>query len=347
MIIKERINALSLLGEQLKSLSTENSNKQDLENFQDLLIKAEQYNPWFTQKFLKTAFENIIAMLDKRALENWTSNYSDNKYSESNIRVGVIMAGNIPMVGFHDFLSVLISGKSFIGKLSSNDQFLLPYIADMLISIEPSFRNKIRFEDHLLKDFDAIIATGSDNSSRYFDYYFGKYPHIIRRNRNSIAILSGEESREELENLAKDVFFYFGLGCRNVSKIMLPIDYEIPILLDAFQSYDYVSLHTKYINNYEYNKSLMLINNQVHFDNGFLLVTENGAIASPAAVLHYEFYTDYESEIRRLSIRNDSIQCVISGNKDIKTAVSFGNSQSPKLMEYADNVDVISFLEAL
>lgn len=347
MILKERINALSLLGEQLNKLIAKEGDEESIERFQALLIKAEQYNPWFSQQFLKTAFENIIAMLDKAALENWTNSYPDNKWIESNIRVGVIMAGNIPMVGFHDFLSILISGKSFIGKLSSNDQFLLPYIADILISIEKRFADKIRFEDHLMKDFDAVIATGSNNSSRYFDYYFGKYPHIIRKNRNSVAILNGKENNIDLENLAKDVFYYYGLGCRNVSKILLPIGYEIPTILDAFQSYDYMSMHTKYINNYEYNKSLMLINKQVHFDNGFLLMTENAAISSPAAVLHYEFYTDYESEIRRLNIRNDSIQCVISGEKDINNAVLFGNSQVPGLMEYADNVDVISFLDAL
>jgi hypothetical protein len=347
MNLSNRINAFAKLGQQLESLNNGNAEELSQNDFNDILIKAEQHNPWFTQKYLHFAFENIIKMLDRTALESWMNNYSEFKFEDSNIRVGVIMAGNIPLVGFHDFLSVLISGKVFLGKLSSNDQFLLPYISDMLINIEKGFENKIHFAEHLMKDFDAVIATGSNNSSRYFDYYFGKYPHIIRSNRNSVAVLTGKETDEQLEALGKDIFYYFGLGCRSVSKLMLPLGYDIPHLLDNLEKYNFVREHTKYLNNYEYNKSLLLINKEPHFDNGFLILRENGALASPISVINYEYYYDIDVEIRRSSMNNDDIQCVLSELNEIKNVVSLGVSQSPNLMEYADNVDVISFLEGL
>jgi len=347
MNLSNRINAFAKLGQQIEQLNNGTSESLLQNDFNDLLIKAEQFNPWFTQKYLYLAFDNIIKMLDKLALENWVYSYSDYKFEDSNIRVGVIMAGNIPLVGFHDFLSVLISGKVFLGKLSSNDQFLLPFISNMLINIEKEFENKIQFAEHLMKDFDAVIATGSNNSSRYFDYYFGKYPNIIRSNRNSVAILTGEETNEQLEALGRDIFFYFGLGCRSVSKLMLPAGYSIPHLLDNLEKYNFVREHTKYLNNYEYNKSLLLINKEPHFDNGFLILRENGALASPISIINYEYYSDLDAEIRRFSMKNDDIQCVLSEVKDIKNVVSLGESQSPSLMEYADNVDVISFIEGL
>jgi len=347
MKISNRIVAFAKLGQQIEQLNNGTAESLLQNDFNDLLIKVEQFNPWFTQKYLHLAFENIIKMLDNSALESWVNNYSEYKFEDSNIRVGVIMAGNIPLVGFHDFLSVLISGKSFLGKLSSNDQFLLPYISKMLINIENKFDSKIKFAEHLMKDFDAVIATGSNNSSRYFDYYFGKYPHIIRSNRNAVAILTGKETDEQLEALGKDIFYYFGLGCRSVSKLMLPKDYSIPHLLDNLEKYNYVREHTKYLNNYEYNKSLLLINKEHHFDNGFLILRENGALASPISIINYEYYSDLDAEIRRFSMKNDDIQCVLSEVKEINNVVSLGESQSPTLMEYADNVDVISFINGL
>ncbi len=343
MNINERIKALSVLGNKLNELKDDKVGGE----FWQLLITAENFNPWFTQENQQMALKNIIAMLDKEALENWMANYADKDLSESDLRVGVIMAGNIPLVGFHDFMSVLISGKVFVGKLSSSDKILMPFIANLLVEIEPRFADKIIFEDELMKNFDAVIATGSNNSSRYFDYYFGKYPNIIRKNRNSIAIIKGDESAEQLKELGKDVFYYFGLGCRNVSKILLPRGYEIATLLDNFQSYDKVSMHSKYLNNYEYQKSLLLINSELHFDNGFLLLREKPELATAVSVMNYEYYDDYDAEIRRLNMQNDQIQCVVTGKMDVNNAVLFGKTQSPSLMEYADNVDVIEFLTSL
>ena len=344
MKISNRIVAFAKLGQQIEQLNNGTAESLLQNDFNDLLIKVEQFNPWFTQKYLHLAFENIIKMLDNSALESWVNNYSEYKFEDSNVRVGVIMAGNIPLVGFHDFLSVLISGKSFLGKLSSNDQFLLPYISKMLINIENKFDSKIKFAEHLMKDFDAVIATGSNNSSRYFDYYFGKYPHIIRRNRNSVAVLTGDETKEQLEKLADDIFIYFGLGCRSISKIFVPKAYDVTIILDAFEHYVFLHEHTKYFNNYEYNKSIYLINGIPHLDNGFCLLTENTAYSSPVSVLYYEEYEDINSLERRLLTENKQIQCIVGGEKLNILHEKIGNSQYPNLDEYADNVDVIKFL---
>ncbi|HHB51974.1 MAG TPA: acyl-CoA reductase [Saprospiraceae bacterium] len=345
--IEDRISAAVSLGEQLRNWIDDMDKSEQSSDFELLLRKAEQYNPWFTQDYLKYSFENIINMLQKDALLNWIANYPDEDFSDSDIRVGVIMAGNIPLVGFHDFLSVFIRGKVFIGKLSSQDKFLLPFLTDFIISKDKRFSSKIIYAENLLKNFDAVIATGSNNTSRYFDYYFGKYPNIIRKNRNSIAFLNGDESDEELIELGKDVFYYFGLGCRNVSKLLIPNGFSIPHLLDLWQGFESIAQHTKYFNNYEYNRSLLLINKDPHFDNGFLILQENNSLASPVSVINFEFYSDKDAEIRRLNMHNEQIQCVVSSENDIKNAVAFGKSQSPSLMEYADNVDVMKFLSLL
>jgi len=343
MNINERIEALSALGEKLNELKDDKIGG----DFWQLLITAENFNPWFTQQNQQMALQNIIAMLDSEALTGWIANYKNRDFSDSKLRVGVIMAGNIPLVGFHDFLSVLISGKVFVGKLSSSDKILLPYVAKLLVDIEPRFGEKIIFEDELMKNFDAVIATGSNNSARYFDYYFGKYPNIVRKNRNSVAILTGVETAEELKEFGKDVFSYFGLGCRNVSKILVPRGYQMATLLDNFQSYDKVSMHSKYLNNYEYQKSLLLINSELHFDNGFLLLREKPEMATAVSVMNYEYYDDLDAEIRRLNMQNDQIQCIVAAESVVRNAVLFGKTQSPDLMEYADNVDVIEFLAGL
>lgn len=345
--IEDRIKAAANLGDNLRLWLNQIGKEEEPTGFELLLIKAEQYNPWFTQEYLKFSLDNIINMLQENALRDWIANYPNFDFSDSNTKVAVIMAGNIPLVGFHDFLSVFISGKTFVGKLSSQDRFLLPFLADFIINNDQRFKSKIIFEEHILKDFDAVIATGSNNTSRYFDYYFGKYPNIIRGNRNSIAFLTANETDEDLKELAKDVFYYFGLGCRNVSKLMLPVGFSIPHLLDFWQSFEVVSQHTKYFNNYEYNRSLLLINKEPHFDNGFLILREESSLVSPISVLNYEFYIDKEEEIRRLNMQNNQIQCILSAEKDINNAIPFGKSQSPTLMEYADNVDVMMFLSAL
>ena len=342
MTIEQRIKAFISLGNEIRREIAEKN-----EEFETIVIKAKVHNPWFDPRYIRIAFQSIADLLTEESLNTWVNNYEKSFFEESELRVGVIMAGNIPMVGFHDFLSVLISGKVFKGKPSSQDEHLLPYIANKLIAIEPAFESKIEFVSHLLKDFDAVIATGSNNSARYFDYYFGKYPHIIRRNRNSVAILTGKESKEQLEKLADDVYSYFGLGCRSVSKIFVPTGYSMPHLLDHFQHYVFLHEHTKYFNNYEYNKSIFLLNKVQHFDNGFHLLTQSDAYASPVSVLHYEEYDDLEVLERRLMVENEQIQCIVGGDKLNILHENFGNSQYPTLSEYADNVDVISFLGGL
>jgi len=342
MTKEQRIEAFIQLGNLIRKDISEKT-----EEFEALIIKAKVHNPWFYPRFTKYAFQSIADLLTKERLNKWVSNYPNSYFDESEVKVGVIMAGNIPMVGFHDFISVLISGKVFKGKLSSQDEHLLPFLAEKLIQIEPAFNSKIEFIPHLLKDFNAIIATGSNNSARYFDYYFGKYPHIIRRNRNSVAILTGDESDSELNLLADDVYLYFGLGCRSVSKVFVPEGYNLPHLLDHFNHYMFLHEHTKYFNNYEYNKSIFLLNKVPHFDNGFHLITESTSYASPVSVLYYEEYNDLDVLERRLMIENEQIQCIVSGENVNIEHENFGFTQKPGLTEYADNVDVMSFLGTL
>jgi hypothetical protein len=249
------------------------------------------------------------------------------------------MAGNIPLVGFHDYLSVLISGNSVIAKTSSKDAELIVHLSEILCSINPAFSKKIRFTEGILSDFDAVIATGSDNSSRYFEYYFGKYPHIIRKNRNSIAIIDGEETNQELENLGTDIFSYFGLGCRNISKVYLPEGYDVHTMIKNWTRYSDVILHSKYANNYDYNMAVYLVNKEKFLDTGYMLLKESAEISSPVSVLFYEFYKSEESLALKINSLNDKIQC-ITGRKYIP----FGKSQFPRLWDYADNIDTLDFL---
>ncbi|MBM3437012.1 MAG: acyl-CoA reductase, partial [Bacteroidetes bacterium] len=251
---------------------------------------------------------------------------------------------NIPLVGFHDFLCVLMSGNRIIGKLSSDDNKLLPMISKKLIEFEPGLENYITLTESKLENIDAVIATGSNNTSRYFGYYFGKYPHIIRKNRNGIAVLGGHETNADLEKLGKDIFLYFGMGCRSVSKLYIPKGYSFDRLLQSLEKFRFVTDHHKYTNNYEYYKSIFLINGDPHFDNGFLLLKQDRAYASPPAVLFYEEYDDLKLLLQR--IRNDfqEIQCIVSNLDQLNDAIPFGSAQKPELWDYADGVDTMEFL---
>jgi hypothetical protein len=259
--------------------------------------------------------------------------------------VAVILAGNIPIVGFHDFLCVLISGHSFIGKLSSGDKILMPALAAVLCKIEPSFEQLINFSESTIKDFDLIIATGSNNSARYFEHYFSKYPHIIRKNRNSIAVLSGDESDETLKKLGQDICSYFGLGCRNVSKIFIPIGYAPEKLFIAIEPYKQIlNDHYKYMNNYSYQRSIYLLNTIKHLDNDVFILTESAKYSSPIPVLYYEFYNDLEG--LKLKIANDDelIQCIATDAFSSAKTVDPGCTQTPGLCDYADGIDTVAFL---
>ena len=332
MNLQQRINALSLLGEKLNSDKLPSS----------VFRKAEANNRWFVKESIDFSLNEISNMLKKENLENWISLYPQINNYVTQKTVGVIMAGNIPLVGFHDFLSVLITGHKIIVKLSSKDNILLKEITNILIDIEPQFKNRISFTEVTLKKFDAIIATGSDNSSKYFEYYFGKYPNIIRKNRTSVAILKGDETEQDFKNLGKDIFTYYGLGCRNVSKLFVPDDYDFVPFLDALSEFEYVYINNKYANNRDYNSSVLLLNKVKHYDNNFLILTENIGYSAPISVVYFETYSNIDTVYKRLEINAEKIQCVVSNISD--KFINFGEAQSPNLDDYADNIDTLEFL---
>lgn len=315
------------------------------EQLSALIGSAHQYNAWFTPQSAQMALSAIAGMLNKRDLGKWLENETGN----TGIRmrsIGLILAGNIPIVGFHDILCVLASGHKTLIKLSSQDQKFIPYILNKLIEIEPGFEPQISYIDRL-KDFDAVIATGSNNTSRYFDYYFSKVPHIIRKNRNSVAILNGEESVEELKALGHDVFDYFGLGCRNVSKLYVPKGYDFRKFFESIEEFKSLADHHKYNNNYDYNKSIFLVNQDKHLDNGFLLLKEDSRFVSPLAVLYFEEYQNLDQLGSELLKNEDLIQCIVSNSKLPLSTIPFGQSQCPGLFDYADGVDTMKFLREL
>ncbi|MGZ2371087.1 acyl-CoA reductase [Ancylomarina sp. YFZ004] len=354
MNISERIEAFVSLGqflEQFKTVEVSQSshplNEQFYHEFNNLIENAHIENAWFTPAHVRTSIQGICSFLDQMKLEKWFNQYQVADKNTSK-RVAVIMAGNIPMVGFHDMLSVLSSGHQFIGKLSSKDNRLLDFITRLLIEINSDFKALISFKKERLngkQDFDAIIATGSNNSSRYFEAYFSKYPHIIRKNRNSVALITGNETKEELKTLGLDVFLYFGLGCRNVSKLYVPENYDITKILDAWQDYAASVDHNKYANNHDYQRSLFLMNAIKHYDNGFLLMKEDIAISSPIAVLHYEHYRSLEQVNNHLKENSENIQCIVG--QEGESFIPFGKAQEPELNDYADNVDTMTFLSQL
>lgn len=314
--------------------------------FASAVKKAREGNPWFTAGAIYHMLEATGKSLSHADLERWTGMYKAGE-PRKRATVAVIMAGNIPAVGFHDLLCVLMSGHRAMVKLSGDDRHLLPAIAGLLIDMDPDFEQFIQFTDEVMRGFDAVIATGSNNTSRYFNYYFGKYPHIIRKNRNALAVLNGEETDEELEALGADIFTYFGLGCRNVSKLMVPEDYDFPAFFDAIKGYAGVGQHHKYMNNYDYNKSICLVNGEPHFDNGFLLLKEDGSMASPVSVLHYERYRDIAAVNDHIRDESENIQCVVSADPTIKGSIPPGTTQQPRLWDYADGVDTMAFLLGL
>ena len=331
MDLEERIEVFSKLGNVLSNISDD--------RFLQILKKAEIQNPWFTLENQKQTIKAWTHQLTAENLNAWLAPYNlvENNKPKN---VLIIMAGNIPLVGFHDFLSVLISGNNAVIKMSSDDNVLLPFIIDELLKIEANFVDKINFiEDVKSKTYDAVITTGNDNSAKYFDYYFKDAKKIIRKNRKSVAILDGEESKEELENLANDVFSYFGLGCRNVSKIFLPKDYDLNNLFEAFYPYQDIIEHKKYANNYDYYKAIFLMGKHELIENGFLLLKEDSSLQSPLAMLHYEFYKNFSLVENFIKENNEQLQCVVSKND-----IPFGQTQSPNLWNYADGVDTIEFL---
>ena len=317
------------------------------EQLKTIINDEYHYNAWFTPRNVEHAVKSIGKMLNKEDLTTWLSRYQID-YNKDSKKVGLILAGNIPLVGFHDVLCVLISGNQALIKASTQDARLINYVLNMLVKIEPEFQSRYSFVERL-ENFDAVIATGSNNTSRYFEFYFSKVPNIIRRNRNSVAVLTGNETTEQLYKLGRDIFDYFGLGCRNVSKLLVPESYDFIPFFEAIQPRYTIINHHKYNNNYDYNKSIYLVNKDKHLDNGFLLVKEDERMVSPLSVVFYEQYKDLASADAFLERESEKIQCIVS-SADVKASnqvVGFGESQQPALWDYADGVDTMDFLTKL
>ena len=336
--LSARISAFVQLGDRLLSLDEAEKNS--------LFLRAQNQNAWFTFRSLAQAIEGIRLLLSEEALNQWVAAYPIAN-PEDPKQVGLLMAGNIPAVGFHDLLAVLISGNIACIKLSSTDAVLPLWLMHELREIEPRFAERMQVEE-MLKNKYAYIATGSNNSARYFTYYFGKYPHLIRANRTSVALLSGQESELDLAALGRDIFDYFGLGCRNISKVFVKDPAQLTLLLDAISSHEEVASHHKYLNNYEYNKSIYLVNREPHLDNGFLLLRESTELVSPIGVLFYEVYTDEASLAIRLAALESQIQCIVGDVAHSSLArIPFGQTQCPAPWDYADGVDTLEFLLSL
>lgn len=337
MHTEKLIESLGKWGDEIGNPSAERSS---------VILKSTQINSWFTVGNATLSLQAIASnFLNRDKLGPWLKNYTSHK-DASPKTIGLVMAGNIPAVGFHDLLCVIASGHHALVKLSSKDRVLIPWMIDRLSLISSELADRIKIVDRL-KNFHAVIATGSNNSNRYFEYYFGGYPHIFRKNRNAVAVLSGNESPEDIEGLGKDVFTHFGLGCRNVSKIYIPSDYDLKSLLDAFKGYDTLMEHNHYKNNYDYNRTLLILNNRPHYASDFLMLVEDEALPSPLATLHFEYFRDKSELGTKLSAIKDQIQCLVANSNPDLPAIPFGTSQEPGLSDYADGMDTMAFLSGL
>ena len=311
------------------------------DKFIDLIQLSPSHNGWYTNENVYFAIQSWAEALTEDNLNQWLNRYNLDTISPKT--VGLVLAGNIPLVGFHDFISVLLSGHKVLVKTSSNDQHLLPFLAKYIISVEPKMKDYITFVEGKLENFDAVIATGSNNTARYFEYYFKNKPSIIRKSRNSVAVLDGNETKEQMIALGEDVFRYFGLGCRNVSKIFVPRGYNFDAFFGGMFPYNQVMKFEKYINNYDYNKAVFLMSNFNLLDNEFLIIKEDLSYVSPISSVFYEYYDKLEEIKNKLQQDHDQIQCIVSNNL-IENSVSSGQTQKPKLWDYADNIDTINFL---
>ncbi|MFZ5940571.1 MAG: acyl-CoA reductase [Bacteroidota bacterium] len=353
MNLSERSEAFILLGRFLEQFthdpplpvrSLDELNRLYFDRFVEALLRSTAENAWFTPSALREALQGIVLMLERETMEQWTAMYPELAYDPADpVNVGVVMAGNIPLVGFHDFLCVLLSGHRIMAKSSSRDRQLLPLCGEIVAHAEPRFRDRISFTEDRLLSPGAVIATGSNNSSRYFEYYFRSIPRIIRKNRNSAAVLGGEESPAQLEALGRDVFSFFGLGCRNVTKIWIPDGFPPEKLMEAFDGFAYLAGHNKYQNNVDYHRSVYLMNRIPFLDNGIVLLKEDLSLASPVGVVYYEKYTDIGRVNRQLEQQKDELQCVVSAVREIG-GIAPGTAQTPMPWDYADGVDTIRFL---
>lgn len=335
---EQRIGAFSALGQAIRDgAAGMTAGRAGL--FAGLTDTVHLSNPWFTPGNVRRALEATGNVLTAEKLTRWLSYYPELDDDRKPCTVGVVMAGNIPLVGFHDLLSVLITGNRLQAKLSTKDEPLMRAAVDTLISLEPAFKDHIQLTTDKLSGFDVVIATGSNNTSRYFEYYFRNIPSVIRRNRNSIAILDSTETDDELTLLGDDIFSYFGLGCRNVSKLYVPADYDVTLLPYFWKRYETLRGHYKYAVNYDHNKAVMIVNREPFTDAGFVILRHDTYLTPPMAVVNYEFYDSPEMPQREAERLKSQLQCVAGHGH-----IPFGNTQQPELWDYADNIDIISFL---
>lgn len=344
---EELIIGLAQLGKLMAALGSEKDwnrsetgvTEDEYHNIKSLINKQFFYNGWFTKESVNQSLLALGSQLTQEKLNAWTADYS---FSSNPKKIGVIMAGNIPLVGFHDFLCVLISGNTCVCKLSSDDKTLLPALAEQLINFLPELKERIIFSTGKIGEIEAVIATGSNNTLKYFEQYFGKYPHIFRKNRTSVAVIEGNESKEEFHELGKDIFNYFGLGCRNVSHLILPEGFELNKFFEGIIEHFSVVNHNKYANNYDYNKAIFLLNQQELLDNNFVLLRESEELFSPLSMIHYHYYQDRKEVDAYLKEHKEDIQMIVGHG-----FIDFGKAQCPALTDYADNVNTLEFLEGL
>jgi hypothetical protein len=356
LTLEQRIDSLDTLGRFLSQFKEARAdadlqklNKFFLKEYHIVIKDAELFNHWFSEDNLHFALAEWSKALTREQLEAWVIDYEPELFEKDKDAktIAIIMAGNIPLVGLHDLISILITGHIALIKPSSDDAKLIPFICQMLVAVEKKFAKQLKLADGQLKDFDAVIATGSNNSSRYFESYFGKYPHIIRKTRGSVAILTGDESKEELELLGEDIFRYFGLGCRNVSKAYVPVGYDVQKLFEAFFKFKPIADNSKYGNNYDYNRAIYLMEHQDFLENGFFIIKNDENLHAPVSVLHVEEYSSAQNIKEKISNQIEEIQCIVSESPLFETAIPFGESQKPRLWDYADNVDTLSFLQSV
>jgi len=347
---QQRLSAFVQLGRAMRHLAESDQwpgfscalTETEFSQLRSLFLDVKNRNGWFTEEAVAQAFRSWADALSEDSLAEWIAPYRGKIESVRPVTVAVICAGNIPIVGFHDILSILITGHKALIKLSSDDDVLIPALLHLLCRIEPAMESQIAYPTGKLEDFGAVIATGSNNTARYFHQYFSSYPHIIRKGRHSVAVLSGEETNEELNGLGHDIFDFYGLGCRSVSKIYVPRGYDLNHFFGGIFSFKEVVNHNKYANNYDYNKAVWLLNREELMENGFLILKEDLRIPSPTASLFYEYYDDLSSLYAQLDQVADSLQCIVSRDK-----IPFGKSQCPGLSDYADGVDTMAFLNGL
>ncbi len=350
--IQNRISAFIELGKFLSQFTQENTAQKNNIQFNELFFDgfkhqlkiAGENNKWFTKENLLFATESWSKALTKENIHQWISN--EKLGNNDSKQVAIIMAGNIPLVGFHDFLSVLISGHSVLVKQSSNDKHLLPFLAKYLEYVEPELKGNITFTEEKLTGFDAVIATGSNNTARYFEYYFKNKPSIIRKSRNSVAVLTGNETKQDFENLSSDIFRYFGLGCRSVSKLFVPKNYDFDSFFKGMYNQHEIINNAKYANNYDYNKTVYLMSEFDILENGFLMIKEDESYTSPIATVFYEYYDNVDDLKIKLWEDREKTQCVVASNF-IESEIAFGQTQHPQLWDYADGVNTLAFLSKI